>query len=176
MSWLETLFSFLRQLIPWVVVRDGEAGVRFVFGKSRGPYPPGWYFSTPMLYQMVSHFAEHRVINLLSMSVTTKDGVPVTLSANITYRTHDARLSRVMVQEPEGAMGQEAMKAVHRCARRVPFPKLLASQRSLERGTMRTLQRTVTDWGITVLDVGLTDLVRASQHRLFVDPPVKEAG
>jgi len=172
MTWLETLLGFLRQFIPWVVVRDGYAGVRFRFGHSKGPYQPGWYFSVPMLYQMEPVFVAHRVLNLLTQSVTTKDGAPVACSANITYEVQDARLYLVAVHEPEGALAQEAMKTLHRCIRRVTLESLMGRQKGLETRTKVALQVFATRWGMAVLDVGLTDLVRSTQHRLFGDTPV----
>lgn len=176
MTWIEALLQFLRQFVPLVVVRDGQQGVRFVFGHAKGPYKPRLYLSLPMVWEMVAVPVAEKTTNLLTLSFTTRDGKAVSCSANINHEVTDALRWLTCVQEGDGSIAQEAMKYLHRSGRRVTFDDLLGHQRLLERRTLRALERKADAWGVRVIDFGLTDLVEARQYRLFADPASVRGG
>ena len=170
MSWLQVLLEFLRQFLPLVVIRDYQRGVRFVLGKARGPYAPGPYFSVPMVYEMESVVVVEQVVNLLNVAVRTKDGVCLTVSANVNYEVENAAHALCRVNDLDASMATEAMKYLHRLIRRATTDRLFTQQRKVERAIQDSLQRKVEGWGVRVIDVGLTDLVPTRFYRLYGDP------
>jgi hypothetical protein len=50
------------------------------------------------------------------------------------------------------------------------WPELVAHQKDLERSLKNTLTTRVKKWGVEIVEVGLTDLVRSRSYRLFGDP------
>lgn len=170
MTWIQVLLDFLRQFLPLVVLRSYHQGVRFVLGHAKGPYGPGVYLTIPMLYEMVPVLVNERVVDLLNIGVKTKDGLAVTLSANINYIITDGLKATVNVGDVENSMAAEAMKHLHRLTRRADATKLFGGQRRVERSIQAAIQRKAEDWGVEILDVGLTDLVPTRFYRLYGAP------
>jgi len=92
-SWLEVLLNFLREFVPLRVIREGFHGVRFVRGHATGPFPPNWYWSIPLFYEMESYPTAEQVVNLTNVSCTTEDDCSITLSANFNYLVENAVLA-----------------------------------------------------------------------------------
>lgn len=166
-SWLEVLLNFLREFVPLRVIREGFHGVRFVRGHARGPYPPNWYWSVPLFYEMESYPTAEQVVNLTNVSCTTADDCSITLSANFNYLVENAVLAYTRVHDVDQSMATEALKYINRIVRKVERKRLLEDQADLERRMMRHLQGKVEDWGIRMVDFGLTDVTEATPLRHF---------
>ena len=178
MSWLQALLDFLNSLVPWQAVRWYERGVRFISfpfrpGRVTGPHPPGLYFRLPVVYDMDTRSVVEQVVNLLNASFVTKDGRVVTVSANINYRITDAVQATVNVHDVDASIATEAMKYLHRTCRRTNLDTLLKRQGVVEFRVKEALQKKAENWGLEILDVGLTDLVPTRNYRLYGDPGTK---
>lgn len=175
MSWLQTLLDLIRELLPWVSIRWYERGVRywaipFFRRKVSGPHGPGLYFRLPVVFDMDKMSCVEQPVNLLNCSLVTKDNVSITVSATINYIVEDAVKASVNVHDVDASISTEAMKYLHRTCRRVTLDDLLKRQGVMERRIRDSLQRKAKDWGLTILDVGLTDLVPTKNYRLYGDP------
>src|SRR5690606_14010947 len=110
-------------------------------------------------------------VNLATQTVTTIDGHEVTLSLNVQYEIDEAHEMARNVQDLDETLGFRAMTALSRKVRNTAKDDLYLKTRVVEGSVKRSLQRWADGIGVTVLDVGITDVAKAKAFRLFGDPP-----
>jgi regulator of protease activity HflC (stomatin/prohibitin superfamily) len=167
-SWLQVLLDFFRELLPVTVIRSYQHGVRFTFGRATGPLRPGIYLRLPLLWEIEPVTVAEQTIDVTQVTVTTRDGEQVCLSANIVYAVTDGLLAYTAVDLYPLSLARLAATSLHAVGRRVTFDTLRGHQRSIERRIRDDLQRGATAWGIEVRRVGLTDFAKARAVRLYV--------
>lgn len=172
MTWLELLAQYVRQLWPFWIVKSFEQGVRFRFGRDVAQLGPGVYFAWWWFEEIETVIVVPRVINLPSQSITTSDRVAVTFSANIEFAIDNARDYYCKVTDFDHSLRNAAMGHLARKIRDWTVVELAEHQNELERSLERTLTTYVREWGVTIRDVRLTDLVPTAGYRLFGDPGV----
>jgi regulator of protease activity HflC (stomatin/prohibitin superfamily) len=172
MSWLEILAQYIRHLWPLWIVKSFEQGVRFRFGRDIELLSPGVYFAWWWFEEIVTTAVVPCVINLPSQSICTSDRVGVTFSANIEYTIFDARAYYCRVTDFDHSLRNAAMGHLARKIRDWSLEELATHQNELERSLERTLTTYIKEWGVTIRDVRLTDLVPTKGYRFFADAGV----
>lgn len=167
MSWIEVLLRFLREFLPFRVVNDGYGGVRFSRGHASGPYGSGFYWSIPVVWEMIAYPIAEQVVNLTNVSCTTDDGKTLTISANFNYLVHDARMALTAVHNVDHSMATEALKYINKVVRSIDRAYVFTKQPTLEDRIQRQLQKKAETWGITIIDFGLTDVAESRTYRIF---------
>lgn len=167
---LEAVFNNVLQLLPCRIVHSFERGVLFHMGTDVRALEPGlhWFIPFVQSIEVVNVAPETR--NLVTQTVTTKDGHSVTFSANVCYRIVDARVMYTAVQDFDGSMEAYAMVHLARAISRLTLAQLKRNRAQIERQFARALSRRVKAWGARIEYVGLTDLTEARAFRLFGDP------
>lgn len=174
MNWLDALLERLADLWPFVRVQQWQRGVRTTFIPFRGVVirvlDPGahrklWWFETVVWQTVIP-----QVYNLPTQTITSKDGVPVTLSVNFGYAVDDAEAAINNVYDLNDSIQGLAMMHIAKKVREWTWDELIEHQGDLERSIKTTLTTRVQKWGVVITDVGLTDLVKARTFRLFGDP------
>lgn len=173
MSWVEAILDRIADLWPFVRVKTYQAGVRFRGGKGPALLEPGVHFAIWWFDEVFMVDITQQPINLPTQSITTADGVPVSFSANIIYRVDDAVTLFTAIRDFEDSVTAIAMSHLAKKVRAWSMEELRTGQDELERSLERTLQTRVRDWGVKIIDVGLTDLVQARAYRLLGDPVVE---
>lgn len=174
MNWLDSLLTRLAQLWPFAVVKPWQRAVRVTFVPFRGVrvnvLGPGivralWFFDSLDIRDV-----QEDTFNCPSQSVTTQDDVAVTLSANFVYEIEDVEAAVLNVRQFDASLQDLAMVHLAERIREWTWPELLAGQKELERSLKGTLTTRAKDWGVQIVRVGLTDLVKTRQFRHFGDP------
>jgi regulator of protease activity HflC (stomatin/prohibitin superfamily) len=111
-----------------------------------------------------------QVYNLPTQSITTKDDVTVTFSANIRFRISDVLLNLTEVHNFEASLEGAAMVHLAQRVRAWSWKELVENQKKLETSLADTLTTRVKRWGVEILEVGLTDLVKGKVYRFYGDP------
>ncbi len=166
---VEAIFNNLALLLPLRVVNSYERGVRFRGGRDIAELEPGvhWFIPGYEAIEIVNVAPETR--NLPTQTVTTKDKVDVTFSANVCYKITDARKMFVSVQSFDEAMIAFAMCHLATAVGDNTFASLLRNREQLESELAESLAAKVASWGADIEWVGFTDLTRAKAYRLFGD-------
>jgi regulator of protease activity HflC (stomatin/prohibitin superfamily) len=172
MNFIESILSRLEQLWPFVRVKTYQRGVRFRGGKAPVELQPGvhfaiWWFDEVLIVDVTS-----QPINLPTQSITTKDGVPVSFSANVIYRVTDPVTMLTAVSDFDDSVTAIAMNHLAKRVREQSMDELRTGQDALEKSLEGTLHTRVKKWGVEIEAVGLTDLVQARAYRLLGDPVV----
>lgn len=174
MNWLDALLTRLAQLWPFERIRPWQRAVRTTFVPFRGVrvvvLEPGivralWFFDALDIRDV-----QEDTYNLPTQSVTTKDDVAVSLSANFVYEIEDVRAAVCDVRQFDASLQDLAMVHLAERIRELTWDELRAGQDKLEQSLKGTLTTRAKRWGVTIIRVGLTDLVKARQFRHFGDP------
>ena len=167
---LEAVFNNVQQLLPCRIVHSYEHGVLFTLGRDVKELMPGLHWFVPFFQSIEIINVAPEVRNLVTQTVTTKDGHSVTLSANICYCIVDARASFTRIQDFDSSLESYAMVHLARSVSRLTMLQLKRERALVERNLARALSKRVKPWGAKIEWVGLTDLTEAKAYRLFGDP------
>lgn len=176
MTWIDALLNNLWAIVeflsPFRVLRPYQRGVIFRIGHYNRTADGGLCWLWPCgveEIEIVSVAEETR--NLVSQSITTRDGTTVTFSANLVFRCVDAARYLINVHDFEASLDALAMTHLAARAREWTWVELQENQKELERSLKNTLTTRVDKWGAEIVSVGFTDFVRAKPYRFFGDPP-----
>lgn len=176
MNWIDALLSRIAELWPFARVRTWERGVRFRYWPwlkhpSVEVVAPGIWFAFWWFEEVLAESVVQQTQNLPTQSITTKDDVAVSFSMNFLYEVTDIEAKCTKVHDFDESLVNLAMLHLAKRVRRVRWPYLRDHQARLERSIRRALEKQTSEWGVRIVDVGLTDMVRARQYRLYGDPP-----
>lgn len=174
-TWIDAIIKRIAMLWPFVRVHEWERGLKMRYGRVVGVLEPGvhgawWWFEEIEVDSVVE-----QTINLPTQSVTTSDGRGVTFSANIIFEVRDVRAKYTKVHEFEKSVNAVAMMHLARKVRRWTRDDLMLHQKALERSLRETLSTRAGKWGVTIVDVALTDLVESRMFRHYGDPLVGQS-
>jgi regulator of protease activity HflC (stomatin/prohibitin superfamily) len=172
MTWIDAILSRIAELWPFVRVNTYQRGVRFRAGRNPTELAPGIHFAVWWFDDVHVVDVAEQPINLPTQTVTTRDDVPVTFSANVTYEIADVVQMYTSVQDFEDSINAIAMIHLAQRVRDWTWVELVEGQKELERSLKGTLTTRADRWGIKIIAVGFTDMVRARVHRLYGDPPI----
>lgn len=172
----EILSSIWANLTFFRIVESWAQGVRFRRGKPEPkPLPAGIWFHWPTVDRIEVVPVKERFIDLPVQSATTADGVEVTFSANIGYQIVDGVLAVCEVHDLEDAMSRIAMGHLHCRIHDCALAELTGKLSHLEKSLEGTLTTRVKKWGVLIVDVGITDMVKTGwtvgQLRIFGETP-----
>lgn len=167
MSWIQAIFDFLHQFWPLRIVNSYQKGVRFKLGQDTEELGTGWYFFIPFFWSIEVVHTVPDVMDLGVHSITTRDDVTVTFSANVAYEIVDARLMYTKVQDFSLSLARLAEGHLATKIRDLDYRELIDTQKKLEESLERTLTTKAKGWGVLISDVWITDLVKTKQYRLF---------
>lgn len=171
MNWLEVLITRVLELIPWTRVKPWQRAVRTTYVPFKGVrvrvIEPGigrhvWFFDEYEIRDV-----QEDTDNLLTQSVTTKDDVAVTFSANFAYEIEDVLAAVMNVKEFSSGLRDVGMMHLAERAREMTWAELRDGQKEMEKSLRGTLTTRAKSWGVKITRVGLTDLVKARQFRHF---------
>lgn len=163
------LANNLAGFLPVKTVRSYQQGVKFSLGRDTATLPPGIHWYVPFFQAVEVENTAEETIDLPTQTVTTKDGIPVTFSANVVYLTHDARRRYCGLMNFDRSIGNVARNHLARRVRRLSWDELVQRQSWLERSLARTLTTRAKRYGVEILEVGITDFTRAKPLRLYGD-------
>lgn len=169
MTWnlVDLIANNLLALLPLKIIHSFERGVKFHLGTDVAELGPGIHLFIPFFQSIEVIHVVPEVVNLPTQSLTTVDGHHISFSANIEFEVHDARAMFVGVQDFQSSLMNMAMNHLAYRVREWTWQELREGQRELERSMKDTLTTRVKKWGVTVLSVGITDLVEAQTYRIF---------
>lgn len=167
---LERLFDLLvglwRYLLPWAILGDDQVGLVRRFGRFHRTMGHGLNWKWPIVEEPMSETSALDSTVLREQSLTTRDGVPVTLRGVITYRVVDPRRYILDVDNPLTVVND-----VGCCVIGELIPELDAAEVLQGASFLATLTRRVRarakKWGIEVDSCGLADRTRAKTLRLM---------
>jgi len=171
MTWIDAAINKIVWLWPFKKVQPWQRAVRSCFIPFRGVkvtiLHPGIARAIPWFDSFEVRDIREDTWNLPTQSVTTKDDVAVSLSANFVYEIDDVKSAVLNVQEFASSLQDLAMVHLAERIRELTWAELRDGQKDLERSLKGTLETRAKKWGVGINRVGITDLVKARQFRHF---------
>lgn len=172
MNFIETLFNWFMQLMPFRIVYSYQYGVRWFLGKNPQLLEPGLRWCLPGVHEMLRPTRVEHVRDLPIASVSTRDDVSVCFSVNIGQVFVDPIKMLCEVHDFKESSQALAMTYLSARVREMTWDDLRNPETvaQLEKDLTEVLKNDFSAWGTQVTRVGFTDLVRVRQQmRLFQD-------
>lgn len=170
--WRSELFTAL-MLLGWgavermgVVVRDGERGVKFSFGRAVGVVEPGFHPLIPMLQTVRAVPARARTLDLEAQRCATQDGHVFHVDANVVWQIHDVRRALLEVDDvqrgPRDALAVSVQQVIRsRVAAEVSVAR--GGGAGIDEVLRSALTARVDGWGVRVISAGFVTAVPSAQ-------------
>lgn len=166
---IDFIIRNLLQLWPIARVYSWQQGLRVRRGVIREELAPGLHWRWWFIDEVKLWAATSIGLDLATASITTTDGVAVSISANVAYRMTSIRQMWTSVWNAEKTLGLVALGEIAtRCAQR-SWCELRTNRPAIEADLVHGLNTRVAPWGLCIERVHLTDLVITRGHRHYVD-------
>ena len=163
----DLVLSFFNYLLPWVVLEDDRVGLVRRLGIYNRDLHHGWNWKIPIVESVLSETSAIDSAVLREQSLTTRDGVQVTVRAVITYRVVDPRKYIIEVDGPLSVIHDCGCTVIGELVPELDAPEVLSGVEFLQKLTRRMRAR-AKRWGIEVESVGLADRTKARAYRLIM--------
>ena len=169
---VEMILQNLMSLLPFVIVKSYQAGIRWTLGRNPIELKPGPHWKIWLLHSATVYELCDDVVDLPVQSVITKDEKLVCFSVNIGYRIVDVVAHGCNVQDFVESTAGLAMTHLAQRVREMDLNELTASGglKKLESSLEGTLTTRMKRWGTEVFSVGFTNFAEVPrQMRIFLD-------
>jgi len=175
--WLEVIIEFIEDILPFTVVPYYDKGVRLRFGKPRGGFglwrpvntacvmEHGFHWKWPFADKILTHMIKIKTMNLSEQSVTTKDNISVVAKAVIKYEVSDVEKLLLEVNDPVDALSDMTQGIIREKIINRNYSEL--NDAVLTSEISRAAKIEAKKWGISILDITLTDLAQMRSIRLL---------
>lgn len=165
---VEVILNNLLALLPFVVLKVYDRGVRYSFGKNPTELGPGFHWRVWLYHSIETFDVADEVLNLPVQSVITKDEKLVCFSVNVGFRITDVVAHATTVQDFIASTRGIAMTHLAKRVRDKKLSELVADLSDLEKSLEGTLTTRMKRWGTEVFSVGFTDFAEVPQQiRVF---------
>ena len=162
---LDLLLNFLDDTLPWIVIPHYDRGVRLRLGKPKGVLEPGFHWKIPFADQIPTHMVKATTLNLTEQSITTKDGQNVVVCTVIKYEVSDVETLLLEVANAVDALSDISQGIVREKIMNRNWNE--CNEESLTGEISRKAKAEANKWGITILQVTITDLALMRSIRLL---------
>ena len=169
-NFIDAVLQNIMDLMPFVIVKSYERGVRWKFGKSPKELAPGIHVRVWLLHSTEVVTTAADVLMLPIQSVITKDEKLVCFKAIVGYRITDIVKHCCEITDFRDSTVCLAMQHLAKRVREGSLSEVVADLSKLEKSLERTLETKLKEWGTEVITVGFVDFCEVpTQVRLFQD-------
>lgn len=170
---IDILANNLLAMMPFVIVKSFQKGVRWTLGSNPKELQPGFHWRIYFFHEVDMVPVCENVIHLPGQTITTKDGKVVYFSTSIAYIVNDAVAHYCNVVDFKESTITLAMRHLSARVRKLTHDEIVADIQKLEDSLANTLTTRLKKWGTEVIDVGFMDLAEVKQRiRLFGDDQI----
>lgn len=156
-SLVDALINNLMALMPFVIVKSYQRGVRWKLGKNPEELQPGFHWKLYLYHEIEKVTVVDDAIHLPSQTVLTKDGRTVHFKTSFGFRIVDAVKHYCSVKEFKEATIAIAMRHLAKRVRALEYNDLVNDLTKLENSLENTLTTQFKSWGTEVFAVGFSD-------------------
>lgn len=164
-KFLDLLVEFIGDLLPLTVIPYYDRGVRLRWGKPAGVLAHGRHWKIPFVDVIMVCMVKPTTMNLNEQSVTTKDNVSVVVKAVIKYEIADVEKLLLEVNDPVDAISDMTQGIIREKIINRNYSE--CNDVTLTSEISRSAKIEAKKWGISILDITLTDLAQMRSIRLL---------
>ena len=161
-EFLEYIFNAFK---IWVIVQKWESGLRVRKGKRIKLLKPGLHFKIPYFDSVYVQEVRLRIVSMPTQTITTKDGLTITLSAAIGYSITDIQKLYLTLFHPETTIKNMAMSYISDYISNNNYKDINLAD--IETSTNEHLKKL--DYGIDFSYLKLTNFAQVRTYRLIQD-------
>lgn len=164
---IDFLLKQIDNIIPVVFIFQFEQGVKYQFGKYVCILNPGLHFKIPYINIILKEQITDTTMTLAAQSVHTEDGIEVIVKAAIGYKISNIAWYFNNVYDVKSAIADNASIAVRRTISANEYDFCKDNIIGLDETIAEVLQESVTQYGVKINFIGITDLTNSRSYRLF---------
>jgi regulator of protease activity HflC (stomatin/prohibitin superfamily) len=168
-SWLEDLIDFIKSLWPCHRVFTGSRAVVYRFGRAVDEVEPGIICRPLWFWQVVAEPIVARVIDLPMQGLMTRDDVAVSIDFAIRFEIADLIAKQTEVVDFNHSLQTDAMSFLSVVVAGTDYAELHENSAELRDTMLDALSPLAEEYGVTLLDVGMTVFVRSEQKHIYID-------
>ena len=163
-GWVGEIMAWVWDLIPrFLVCRTTHAGVAWVAGKHVRVIRPGLFWYWPPITESELIPVVRQTLDWPSQTLTTRDEVPVAISAIIQYEVVDVRLALTSQYDLDDTLQDMCKAAVRDFVSAHDFNQILLSGDGMkvpDNRLFREVEANLGPYGVKVLRVEITDYAK----------------
>jgi regulator of protease activity HflC (stomatin/prohibitin superfamily) len=163
---LDLLQAWISYIIPFHVMGDDQCGLVRRLGRFHRYMRPGLNWKIPVLEQALTDMAALSSTVLREQSLTTSDGVQVTLRGVITYRVIDAKRWILDCDSAQSVMNDVGCCVIAELVPGMSSEEILSGETAMRELTKKVRVR-AKRWGVEVDSFGLVDRVQTRTYRFI---------
>lgn len=170
LAWVGQVAEWVGRWIPrWVILDVTTGGVKYVKGRPRlcEPGKVHWYWPATTTFE--TYPVARQADDLRSQTIVTADDRTVIVGGMIVYEVEDVMLLLPRVFKAAQTVKDITLTCIHDVCCRMKWEEIKAGQRrgNLDVRLKKAAQDALSDYGINVIKVQLTDLAPARVMKLF---------
>lgn len=166
---IDLLVSAWDRVSPFEVIKDYEGAVVLRFGRYTRTLAPGLHLKIPIVEEAILANTCVSTLRLPPQTLTTKDDVPVVVSAIVKYQIKNVRDYIMAIYDRQDVLADVTMGAIRMAVNGLVYADLVAQPP--EDALRTSVRREVGRYGFDVLKVTFTDLGRVKSLRLIQPLP-----
>lgn len=167
-DWLIDLAKWLyKEFWPVRIVHSYQQGVRFHNGEDKALLKTGIHFFWPATGSIEIECVVEDVANLTPQTLTTADEVTITIDGSVAYKIVNIRKWFTQVTDFHQSLNGKCERHLARVVRNEKFKDLVSSQDLIEENLRKEISAAVENWGVKILDVGLTSFSKTPAYRIY---------
>ncbi|MDE2099168.1 MAG: SPFH domain-containing protein [Patescibacteria group bacterium] len=163
---IDLFISWFHHLVPFVILGDDQVGLVRRVGKYHHDLHHGWNWKIPIFDVAFTEISALDSTVLREQSLTTLDGVQVTIRGIITYRVVDARKYILDCATAVSVMNDVGCAVIAEAIPELNAEDVLRGT-AFQRDLLTRVRRRAKRWGVEIDSVGIVDRTQATTLRII---------
>jgi len=134
------------------------------------PVGPGIHWWWPVTTELTVYPVARQANDLRSQTLETEDGITVVASSVIVYEVHDIKALIAYTYDPDNTIMEVALATVQDVLTRLTWKEASTMKRRILNTALKNnAQKVLEPYGVTVLNMNLTDLARCQVLKVLTD-------
>lgn len=171
LGWIGQIVEWFGQFIPrWTIIKTTHAGVKFARGWKVSALAPGIHWYWPATTEMVIYPVARQANDLRSQTLETSEGTTVVASAVIVYEVNDVEALIAHTYDADNTIAEIALSTVQDVLTQLTWDQASSMKRRVLNTMLKnSSQKVLKPYGVTVLNMNLTDLARCQVLKVLTD-------
>jgi len=141
----------------FVVVYDGQHGLRYTLGRARDVVPPGVHFKLPIVQKIAVQDTRHTTLDLEPQVIQLSDDLVYEVDCKVLYQIIDLRRAEIEVDELVTAMQNRVVLAIQQVVQTQDRESVKDTE-AMSQAIRTRLMGMEEQWGVRILQLGFSNI------------------
>ena len=162
---IDIIISFIDNIVPFVIIKEYNRGVRFRFGKFKSVLEPGIAFKIPFFDDIEVVTVVTTTLSIPVQSITTLDKKQIVTKAVVRYNISDIKSFMLTIYDTVDAISDTTQAIIKKQLAAKNLEDCVDN--NIDVLITKNVAKEVIKWGVAIEKVTLTDIGEISSIRLF---------